>query len=204
MVVLVSDMRDQIKDDLKILGDEYNSQIVTAIQAALRQSRGKRYWFLERVDTLSATVGIETVSLPVNYSAPWHFDLIAQGTRFKDGSGFDFLTFTNLDGYYYNLSPLPQCQPMACAVFNNTLYLSSLADQAYSIKCYYYAQDTTMPAVTETSIWFDDGYDAIRTLAQYIFKRDSQNMTLNEADSDMVNDTWERLNNTHLARSGGR
>lgn len=201
----VADVRDHIKADLIINGSDYDAQIVNAIYSALRQYRGKRFWFLKTTDVLvTLAAGDNSVALPPDFSAPCEFELFAQGVRRSDGKGFDYLTFERLKREYWLTDPLQTDIPKACAVVGSTLYVNCLSSGTYSINCTYYRQDQSLPAVTGTSLWFDDGYDAIRSLAQYIFKRDSQGMTLTEADSDMVRDTLIRLEETHQSREAGR
>lgn len=198
------DMRDQIKSDLILNGTDYDAQILNAIHSALRQYRGKRFWFLEAGATLTTTINSETVSLPADFSAPLDFELLYQGSRLRDGYGFDYLTFDRLKREHWTTNPLQTTVPRACAVYSNALYLSCLANAAYSIPCTYYKQDETLPAAEATSVWFDDGYDAIRTLAQMIFKRDAQGFMATEEDGDMARAALDRLGETHVAHMGGR
>lgn len=203
-MTVASDIVDQIKSDLVINGTDYDTQILNAIRSALRQYRGKRFWFLEASDTLTATIGSGTVALPSDFSAPRSFELLYQGSRLSDGEGFDYLTFDRLKREHWTTNPLQTTNPRACAVFANTLYLSCLADAAYSIPITYYKQDAALPAASGTSVWFDDGYDAIRTMAQFIFKRDAQGFMATEEDGDMARGALDRLGETHIAHMGGR
>lgn len=203
-MALASDMRDRIKADLIINGTDYDAQILGAIQSALRQYRGKRFWFLEAYATITTVADVGTVALPADFSAPNSFDLLYSGCRLDDGGGFDFLTFDRLKREHWRTNPLQTTVPVACAVHNNTLYLSCIADAAYDIDVTYYKQDVTLPGASETSVWFDDGYDAIRTLAQYIFKRDAQAFTPSEEDGALAEAALIALGTTHENRKAGR
>ena len=70
------DIVDHIKADLILNGTDYDTQLLNAIHSALRQYRGKRYWFLKTYDTISVTSGNYSVALPDDYGAPESFDLV--------------------------------------------------------------------------------------------------------------------------------
>lgn len=200
----VADLRDHIKSDLTLNGSDYDTQIVNAIYSALRQYRGKRFWFLKETDTtMTLLAGTNSVSLPANFGAPGEFEIVANGLRKGDDNGFAFYDYDRLKREYWQTSPLPTDTPEACAVANNKLYVDCLAVTDFTIYPTYYKKDSTLNLST-VSVWFDDGYDAIRTLAQYIFKRDAQGMTATEADGDMAQGALARLEETHLAREAGR
>lgn len=204
-MAVASDVRDHIKADLVINGTDYDTQILNAIHSALRQLRGRRYWFLQASTTLTTTVASEQVTLPTDFSAPRSFELIYSGQRMRDGSGLDFLGYDRLKRDYWTTHPLITGVPEACAIYGTTLYLSCLAGAEYSIPMTYYKKDAALPSATGTSVWFDDGYDAVRSLAQYIFKRDAQSFTATEEDGALVQDTLQRLGETHVSFiDGGR
>lgn len=203
-MTLASDIRDRIKSDLILGGSDYDTQILGAIQTALRQLRGKRYWFLKTTGTLSLVAASNSVTLPSDYSAPDTFSLIVSGTRLTDGKGFDFLTYERLQRDYWTTSPIPTGASVACAVLNNTLYTSHTSVIAYSLPITYYKQDITLPTATQTSVWFDDGYDVVRSLAQFIFMRDAQGATAAEQSGDMAAIQLQTLNTTHENRYEGR
>jgi len=204
MTITAGDIRSRIKSDLTINGIAYDSQILDAIHSALRQLRGKRFWFLQDITTIILYENASSATLPTDYSAPFEFELSYGSTWRKDGAGFNYYTFDRMKRDYWNTDPLRTGVPEACAVVNQTLYVSCIADADYNIRTTYYKQDATLPEADQTSIWFDDGLDVVRSLAQYIFKRDSQGFTANEADSDMVQMYLDRLNVTHENRQGGR
>jgi hypothetical protein len=198
-----SDIVTRIKADLEINGTDYDTQILDAIQSALRQLRGKRYWFLRDYTTITTTSSSETVALPSDFSALESVDLIANGSRLTSWTGFQLLDFPSLRQIFWTTDPLYTGTPQACAVLNNTLYLSCLASAIYSLPIVYYKQDITLPTASDSSIWFDDGYDVVRSLAQFIFKRDSQGFTATEEDGDMVAIATRNLDLTHEAKMVG-
>ena len=204
MTTTAGDIRTRIKSDLIINSTDYDTQIIAAIQSALRQLRGKRYWFLKEIGTLTLLSGASSVALPDDYSAPYEFELINNGTRCGDGFGFDYLTFDRLKREYWLTSPLQTTQPVACATFGSLLYVSCLANDNYSIPITYYKQDVTLPDAGDTSVWFDDGYDVVRTLAQFIFKRDSLAFTVGEEDGNMYARALDNLDITHVAKEAAR
>lgn len=199
-----SDIIDDIKADLQINDSAYDALILRAIQSALRELRGGRYWFLESFGTLTASASTSTIDIASAYSdfgVMKSIDLIAGGQRYYDRQGFNLLPFDELRSRYWLTETLPTERPEACAVFDatKTLYLSCNAASAYSLPFVYYKQDATLPAAGESSVWFDDGYDVVRTMAQYIFKRDAQGMTVNEADADMVMMAKRALSDAHVS-----
>lgn len=204
----VADIRDRIKDDLVLTDTEqYDTQLVSAIQSALRELRGKRYWFLEAYATLTSTASSEEIDIRAqvpDFGVIKSIDLIFTNTRYVDRYGFNLVSFDKLRADYWTVSPLRTQRPRACAELNGTLYLSDTWGAALSLPMVYYKQDATLPAASETSVWFDDGQDLVRAKAQYIFKRDSQGMTLQEADADMVVMAEKRLDEAHLAKKVGR
>lgn len=201
----VSDIRDQIKDDLVIVGStDYDNQIDKAIQSALRALRKRKYWFLEKKDNLTLASGDSSLTLPTDFSCADTFQLISGGTRLRHNYGFDFLDHNDLEEVYYDVDPLPTGQPAACAVLNGTLYFSHIADQAYTIPAVYFQQDATLPTASQSSVWFDDGYDVVRSLAQLIFKRDSQHYTAAEEDGNMYDRYLNTLDRQHERYEGSR
>lgn len=198
------DIRDRIKLDLVINGSAYDAQILAAIQSALRQLRGKRYWFLETVATLTLVPTANSLTLPDTWGAPQSFSLLYGGQNLSDGQGFDFLTYDRLRYTYWTTNPLPTTVPRACAIVNQTLYFSCLSNSTYSINATYYAQDATLPDAGDTSIWFDEGYDVVRSLAQFIFKRNAQGFTATDEDGEMAALQLQSLGTTHENRYEGR
>jgi len=201
----LSDLRDQIKSDLILTGTAYDAQVDNAIRSALRKLRGKRYWFLKKMDDLTLVSGNYSVALPDDYGAPYMFELLYNGYRASDGQGFDFLTFDRLKREYWVTNPLVTTVPIACATLNDALYVSCIADQNYTIPITYYQQDATLPVSdSDTSVWFDDGYDLCRVLAAYMFKHESQGYTVNEEDGALVALYTKYLDEDHVAREAGR
>lgn len=203
-MAVVSDVLDQIKSDLVIVGSDYDTQIVNAIHSALRALRKRKYWFLETIADLTLPIGESSLTLPTNFSTAWSFDLINTGEVLVDRNGFDFIDLNEMRNNYYRVSPLPTVQPNACAISKNTLYFSSIADKEYTIPAIYYEQDATLPTTSETSVWFDDGYDVVRSLAYMIFKRDSQHYTASEEDGNMYQRFLTTLNRQHERFEGSR
>jgi len=202
----VTDIVNDIKADLTLNGSDYDARLVRAVQTRLRELRGKRYWFLRAYGTLTATAGSETIDVTATYddfSAIDSLDLIASGARFTNYNGFELLSFDELRARWWVESTIETGQPQAWAIVGNTIYLSHKAASAYSLPISYYKQDATIPAAGGTSIWFDDGYDVIRAGAQYIFKRDTQGMTLEEADRDMMLMAEAALGETHINKTIG-
>lgn len=182
----LSDLRTQIKLDTRVNGTEKDTQIDNAIRSALRQLRGKKYWFLRAIGdlTLSSGNSVSITATLTDFAAPDTFKISDGNTWRFDGRGFDFLTYENLERQYLQSVTLSTNIPSACAVLNGTLYTSHNVDGSYTIHCSYYKQDATLPtADAATSVWFDEGYDVVRALAMSIFKREVQGMSGAEDDS---------------------
>ena len=193
----LQDLRDHIKSDVPIVGTDFDAQVDNAIRSALRQYRKKRLWFLKTAGTLTLAEGDNTVSLPSDFSAPYNFNIIQNGSRKGDGSGFDYLTYDRLEREYYYTDPINTGPPEACAVLNGVLYVSHLSDGEYSIPIVYFKEDATLPtSISDTSVWFDEGYDAIRSLAMFIFKREAKGYTPAKEDGELasyyINNLYEQ------------
>jgi hypothetical protein len=204
----LSDVRTSIKSTLVVNGTDYDTQIDDAIRSALRQQRGKKYWFLKKIGTFTLSSGNSSAiitSTLTDFSAPDTFSISDGSTWYQDGRGFDFISYEKLERDWLVSATLPSGRPLACAVFDGTLYTSHLANQNYTIRASYYQQDATLPATgAATSIWFDEGYDLIKALAMYIFKRDDQQYSLTEEDGSRVRDCIAALNQTSLNYEMGR
>lgn len=205
-----TDVINDIKADLILQGTEYDSQILRSIHTALRELRGKRYWFLERFDgsSITTTLASEVVDLGAaisDLSVVKSIDLIADGRRYYHLEGFDLLTFDTLRQRHWYEGTLKQERPEACAYFaaQKKLYLSHKAPSAYVLPCTYYCQDATLPGVNDGSVWYDDGYEVIRAMAMYVFKRDAHGYKPSEEDGAMVRMALDALNNTNASMSIG-
>lgn len=203
-MAVLSDIRSDIKADLFITNTSYDSQIDRAIRSAIRIYRKKRLWFLKAVDTIQLSSGASSAALPSDFSAPAEFEILTDGVWKYDGNGFDYLEFDRLKREHWTHSSLDSGTPTACAVLNGTLYVSHLADQAYTIRTTYYMQDETLPTESQSSIWFDDGYDAIRSRAMQIFKRESKNYKATDEDGSIADAYLEALSTQSIAYTGGR
>lgn len=203
-MAILSDMRERIKSDMSIVGTVYDAQIDDAIRSALRELRNRKFWFLEATTTLTLLTGASSVALPANFGSGGEYELIADGMRYSDGHGFDIVGYDVLKRDYWNVSPIPTGTPEACAVFGGALYVSHIAAADYSIPITYYKKDAAEPSASETSVWFDDGYDVVRSKAQHTFKRDSQQYTVSEADADMMQMHMTNLERRHEQYEAGR
>lgn len=170
------DVRDHIKADLVIPDSTFDARILNAIHSALRSFRQFKYWFLEAQGQVTLLTGNSSITLSTvtDFSAPGEFEIVIGGRRYTHNDGFPFLSWSDLKQKWWNDSPLPTGYPQACALQGSTLYVSHLSDDDYDIDLTYYKQDATLPQAGDTSVWFDDGYDVIRTKAQVIFLRDSR------------------------------
>lgn len=202
-MVTVADLRTRIKSDIVINGTVYDAQIDDAIRSALRTLRGKRYWFLEKVGQVTLASGATSVAMPTDFGAHGEFEIIASGNRKSNRRGFDFKSFSELKKIYWQNDPVPTGEPVACALVDETLYVSHTADKAYTIPITYFRKDASLPAASQISVWFDDGYDVVRSLAAFIFKRECKEYPPSEEDGGMAQFYLEALNREHERRLSG-
>lgn len=204
-MAVLSDIRSDIKSDLFITNTTYDTQIDRAIRSAIRIYRKKRFWFLKTISSdITLPSSSYSVALPDDFSAPAEFELLVSGTWKRDGDSFDYFEFDRLKREYWKQSPLESGTPQACAIQNGILYASCTADQDYTIRATYYRQDASLPTADQTSIWFDDGYDAIRSRAAQIFKRESKNYKATDEDGSIADGYLAVLEQQTQAYTGGR
>jgi hypothetical protein len=200
-----ADIIAHIKSDLVLSNtEEYDSQLLSAVHSALRRQRGARYWFLFGFTSLNTTASSESIDIRAqvpDFGAISKAEAIYNGQRYTDKMGFAKMDFAQLRAKYWQQSPIPEGQPYAYAERNGTLYLSHKAPSVYTLQMEYYKQDASLPALSGTSIWYDEGYDLIKSLAQYIFKRDAQGMLPQEADADMVDVAKAALDKQHRSQA---
>lgn len=180
-------LRTRIKADLSVNGTEYDTQVDDAIRSALRNRRGAEFWFLEKTDTITLTSATNSVSLPSDFANPISFRLSSGGVWKGQKNGFQFISYNKLETEYLQSVTLATGIPAYCAVLNTTIYTDKLASSSLTIQCRYYRKDASLPTDdTDTSVWFDDGYDVIRADAMLLFKRESQQFTATEEDGQLA------------------
>jgi hypothetical protein len=159
-------IRSRIDRDFELNGSR-NSDIDDAIRSAIRANQGRPLWFLHTLTTITLASGTSTATLPTDFGAKDTFRILINGTYYGQGDGFDYLFFDDLNAYHRK--SLSSGQPRRCAVLGNTLYFDATADANYTIEVVYYKKDVTLPnADADTSVWFDDGQDVIRSHAMAI------------------------------------
>lgn len=172
-------VRNEVKANLGIVGTSQDSAIDGYIRTTLRQQRQKRYWFLRRRTTLTLSQGGYSVSLPSGFSVPDFANLIYGNRKYTNNTGFklvdyDVLTSSIVTGTRITIQPT-----MWALAFDNTIEINTLAPDAGTIELVYFCQDVTLPTVdSDTSVWFDDGYDFIRAATQVLYA------TFNEGDRE--------------------
>lgn len=203
----LADVRNEIKADLQ-LGSDYDAQIDSKIRAALRLLRGNRLWFLKATTTaLSTGSGVTSTSLAsiADFSVAGTIELSYSGTWRGDGTGFDHLSFERLKLDWWNNDPIPSGIPEACAILGNTLYYSHTTAASYSLRVTYYKQDATLPTSdASTSVWFDEGFDAVRGIAQTLVLRDVLKVGADQDNGDIAKGFLESLYTQHQNYDSGR
>ena len=164
------DMRTRIKNALAIQGTEFDTDIDDSIRSALLQYQQEPMWFLEATTTITLASGSDSVALPSDFAQPrWAYVQINGIYRGEKDGSFKRYTFEELEEFCRQ--QLVSGSPRAYAYYAGLLYVDVSANADYIIKLNYFKKDETLPQDdTDTSVWFNDGYDAIRTLAMAMFK----------------------------------
>lgn len=167
-------MRGLIKSALVIKVATYDANIDAAIRSAIRLLQRKRYWFLQKTDTITLSAGASSVSVPADFAMPDKFSLIDGSSRKMHGYGFDYLEYDEFVRRYYYEATVPTGTPLACALRNRTLFTSHAPSSDTSIIVDYYRKDTALPTLDgDTSVWFgDEGFDLCRVTAQFIYEKE--------------------------------
>lgn len=174
-------MRNRIKNALAIQDTVYDDDIDDSIRSAISQYENKPLWFLEKVGTVTLSSGSDTVSLPTDFAAPIDARILVNSVYRGKTSGFVRQEFKYLQDNYR--AQVGSGVPQYYAYFAGLIYTDSEADADYTIELTYTKKDTTLPqGDTDTSVWFDEGYDAIRTLAMAIFKDEVEEYATSEKD----------------------
>ena len=172
-------VRNEVKANLGIVGTSQDSAIDGYIRTVLRQQRQKRYQFLRRRTTLTLSQGGYSVALPSGFSVPDFANLIYQSRKYGQETGFALTDYSVMTGSIYTGTRISKQPTMWSIAFDNTIELDSLAQDAATIEFVYFCQDATLPtADSDTSVWFDDGFDFIRAATQTLYA------TFNEGDRE--------------------
>lgn len=171
------DVINAVKRKLILNDDTYDEDIRDCIQQVIRARNQDRYWFLERLGTLTLPLDSGSVSFPDDYGDIEKISIIQNNTIHDMG----IIPFTQLQSRYYNKSPIEKGLPHAIAKSNRTIYFSHIANQEYTLSVTYFVKDATTPeADSDTSVWFgDDGFDLVRAQATYLMR-----LTVMEEDAN--------------------
>lgn len=169
----LSDLRTRIKNSLAIQGTLYDDLIDDSIRSAIRSYEQKPYWFLQQIDTITLADGSDYVALPTDFASPKEARLLLNNVYRSRIDGFDLVDFDTLQLEYKTVTRTGY--PMAYSYYMQRLYVDCTANDDYTIQLTYFKKDETLPQDdADESVWFDDGYDAVRTLAMAIFKDECQ------------------------------
>ena len=156
-MAVLSDVVDEIKSNLVLNGTDYDTQVKSAITSTLKRLRGKKLWFLEEQGTVTLLTGFSTVAMPTDFSMPRNVQILISG----NWQPLPLISKKEFDNVFATESPLSSNKPTRCAIFQDTLYVDALSDDDYTIRILYYKQDASLPTNdSDTSLWFDEGYNA--------------------------------------------
>jgi len=198
------DLRTRIKNALAIQGTEFDTDIDDSICSALTELEQEPMWFLQKKDTVTLLTGNDSVSLPSDFAAPFNARVLINNVYRDKQSGFQKQDFTVLEDLYRK--QLTSGYPMNYAYWAGSIYVDVTANADYTIDLTYLKKDATKPSDdTDTSVWFNEGLDAVRTLAMAMFKDDVEQY-------DSVGNDWAkaeralnklRERNTYYSLKGG-
>lgn len=198
------DLRTRIKNALAIQGTEFDTDIDDSICSALTELEQEPMWFLQKKDTVTLSTGNDSVSLPSDFAAPFNARVLINNVYRDKQSGFQKQDFTVLEDLYRK--QLTSGYPMNYAYWAGSIYVDVTANADYIIDLTYLQKDAVKPSDdTDTSVWFNEGLDAVRTLAMAMFKDDVEQY-------DSVGNDWAkaeralnklRERNTYYSLKGG-
>ena len=167
-------MRNRIMAELSVNDAQRAAMIDDAIRSAILYYTGRPYWFLRRLGTVTLLNGNDQVALPADCAKPIAVRLLTNGYYSTQSNGFDYEPDFDAFQAGYRREVVPG-QPTAFSLVGNSLITDYLANADYTLEVNYYAKDASPPtADSDTSIWFDDGYDLIRSRATAIYKDESE------------------------------
>ena len=198
------DLRTRIKNALAIQGTEFDTDIDDSICSALTELEQEPMWFLQKKDTVTLLTGNDSVSLPSDFAAPFNARVLINNVYRDKQSGFQKQDFTVLEDLYRK--QLTSGYPMNYTYWAGSIYVDVTANADYTIDLTYLQKDAVKPSDdTDTSVWFNEGLDAVRTLAMAMFKDDVEQY-------DSVGNDWAkaeralnklRERNTYYSLKGG-
>lgn len=199
----LSQIRSRIKSDLAINSSIYDAQIDDAIRSAIRQYKGRAFWFLEKVDSLTFEEDTTSAALPSDFGSLILARVLRNGSYYDLTYVAGWRDFTREYRASYSDGALVSSYPQAFSLLGESLHFDVTADTDYTIELSYYKHDATEPTADgHTSVWLDDGRDAIRSLAFAMFKDEAQDYQAAGADWSRAQIYLDRLENTNLGRLG--
>jgi hypothetical protein len=173
----LADVRNSIKTSLSDNGTVYNDGLNTAIRTAIRLLESKRYWFLRKIGQVTLSVGATSVSVPTDFSMIESIDLIYSGARTTKYCGFEMHEYEPFKQMYLLTVPIPNGKPVACSLFNRTIYVSHQTQLAAALELTYYRRDTNeVTNDADVSIMFGrESLHVVRSMAKFIFENEDWN-----------------------------
>lgn len=168
----LGDVADDISRRLVLDGSGKTAELYDCIRQAIRMNQRKRYWFLRTTGNVTIAAGAGSISVPADFSMIESVDLLADGYRYTHKSGqFRLMDWNDFKDTYLTSTTLPTGTPSACSLVNTTLYINYAPSTDLTAAFTYFKKDISLPtAAGQTSVWFDDGYDLIRSTAQFIME----------------------------------
>ena len=178
MVATLADMVTRIARDTG-LGTSFAQEIKDSIVAAIRLHETEPLWFLQDRTTLTLQDGDISVSLPDDFKAHISLRVLVNGRWMGERHGFKSRTFNEL--LEENTDDTNTGYPETWALFGSRIYVNRTADDDYDLDLPYIKGDVAYPSAdSDSSVWFDEGFEVIRLEATAIFLRDRVHATSEE------------------------
>jgi len=182
-MAVLSDLVSDIKDDLTIAGTRYDDKIKRAVRSTLTLLRGSKLWFLETSYPITLVTGDTSELLPTDFATKVSATLISDGITYTHRNGFQWVNYEDLENNYMTTSPLQTARPDKWSISRGRIYFNTVAAADYTVNLRYVKKDVSLPVNDgDTSIWFDEGYELIRTSAIVAFKRTASGFKIEEDD----------------------
>ena len=184
-------MRDRIASEL---GDrtDLNTQIVAAIQSAIKFYENEHFWFNEEEAESTTVIGTASYTLPSNFIEMFTISIDYSTSRNADPEPLNQIPI----GQMRNLELTSDGQPSKYAIYREELKLHPTPDAEYPMTMLYLRTCAEVSGTSDTNEWMVEGEELIRLHAK-------QDVRVNVLNLD-ENAVWTRRENVVFNRLKGR
>ena len=193
-VALKTRIADEIADST------LTSQIILAIESAIKFYERKEFWFNSKTGTFSTVAAQEYYGSAANTDIP---SLIKINSPIK----------VTASGYKYDVYPVPfgdidalqdgtkDGRPELAAYFNEQIRLYPIPDAVYTVTMAYQYRLTELSADADENAWTDDAEELIRQRAKMILAADVlRDVDMYNAAKEFERDAYQALREETRAR----